>query len=236
MTDPKLLEKQAIQLALEHKWDEALKVNEEIIRNDPKNIPALNRLARAFWEKGEIEKAKKAYKKVLSLDEYNPIASKNIRRIIAGKKIKRPRLLHKKGLFSQLFLEEPGKTKVVKLVRLAASRILSGFDSTDPVDLVPKNRLISVQSGDIYLGTIPEDLSQRLLTLMKGGNRFEAVIKAIDRHNLEILIREIFRSPKFHKQQSFPPTSSDFTPFPASEEIHEEKIDLTPTGEEEETP
>lgn len=236
MVDTKSLEKQAIKTALEGKWEQSIKLNQKLLKEEPKNIPALNRLARAFWEKDELAKAKKTYQQVLSLDPYNPIAAKNLKRIVVSRKRKKIKLPAKKPSLRDLFLEEPGKTKVVKLVRLAAPKVLAELDSSDLVKLISKRRLISVvTSDDIYLGSVPEDLSQRLLVLIKGGNRYEAVIKAVDRQHLEIFIKEVYRSPKFHNQPSFPATTSDFVPQPVPETIQEEEIDITPTGEEEET-
>ena len=197
----KALEKQAVEAALKSNWEKAIKLNQKILEKEPKNIAAFNRLARAYWESGEVALARKTYKKTLSLDRYNPIALKNLKRLINQKK--KPARTKKPPL-AELFLTEPGKTKVVKLIRLASSEILAELNNTDPVLLIPKKRFVVVQREDnTYLGSLPEDLSQRLISLIKGGNRYEAFVKAVDRQSLEIFIRETFRSRRFRNSPSF---------------------------------
>lgn len=192
-------------------WDQAVKLNQKILKLEPKNTAALNRLARAFWEKGNLASARKIYRQVLSIDRYNPIASKNLKRLADQKKAPPQKVAKKKAegaLNAQgtIFLEEPGKTKIVKLVRLASPAVLSGLDSTDKVLLAPKKHTISVTSPDgTYLGTMPDDLSHRLLRFIKGGNQYQAFVKAVDRQHLEIFIRETKRAAKFAHSPSFSP-------------------------------
>jgi tetratricopeptide (TPR) repeat protein len=230
-----LLEKQAIQAALTQAWEKAVGINKKLLKIQPGDVAALNRLGRAYWELGKLTEARKTYKKVLTIDRYNPIASKNLKRLVGQKSITKKPL--QKELLSpgEIFLEEPGKTKVIKLVRLASPQILNQLSSSHPVTLVPRKRNISVLSEDgTYLGTIPDDLSQRLVNFIKGGNRYQAFVKGVGHQHLEIFIREVFRSRKFQKIPSFPPSSSSYIPFLAPETIHEEKPEVTPTGEEEE--
>lgn len=198
------LEQQAIKAAMKGAWDQAIELNRKILKLEPENTAALNRLARAFWEKGNLASSKKHYRKVLSIDRYNTIASKNLKRL-ADQKIAKPKKeAQKKTTEGAVFLEEPGKTKVVKLVRLTSPNVLSELDSGDEVLLAPKTHAISVTSADkTYLGKIPDDLSHRLLRLIKGGNQYQAFVKAVDRQNLEIFIREIKRAPKYHNFPSF---------------------------------
>ena len=116
------LEKQAVQAAIKGSWQQAVDLNRQLIKENPKNIAALNRLARAYWELGKISQAQKTYRKVLTLDPYNSIANKNLQRIVQ----KRKKLKKKKIDYpSNLFLEEPGKTKTIKLIRLASIEVLS---------------------------------------------------------------------------------------------------------------
>ena len=83
------LEKQAVQAAIEGSWKIAVDLNQKLIKNEPKNVGALNRLARAYWELGKASEAQKTYRKVLALDPYNSIATKNLQRL--GKKRKKGR-------------------------------------------------------------------------------------------------------------------------------------------------
>ena len=231
-----LSEKQAIRAAMKSRWKEAIKINQEILKQEPQNITALNRLGRALWETNKLKEAKKTYKKVLEIDHYNPIANRNLKRLTDSHPKIEKRTIRKKGQTSGgAFLEEPGKTKIVKLVRLAEPKILSEFDSGDPVQLNPKKRTISaISKNGTYLGSLPEDLSRRLIPLIKGGNRYQVFIKAVDRQYLEILIRETFRVQRFKNIPSFAPSGSSYIPFLSPEVIHQEKPEMTPTGEDDE--
>lgn len=196
------LEKKAIKAASSKKWALAVKVNLFILKLQPENIAALNRLAWAYTDLGKVRLAQSTYKKVITLDKYNFIANKNLKRLAAGpvedKKTNLSSSSVKKTIF--LFLEEPGKTKVVSLVKLAPPKVLSSLHCADPVELVPKKRQIPVKDlNKRYLGTLPDDLSYRLIAFFKAGNLYQAWIKAVDEQNLQIFIREKKRAQKFAK-------------------------------------
>src|SRR4030043_1367372 len=72
---------EAIALAMQSRWQEAITVNQSIIDLFPTDIDAYNRLGRAYTELGEFAKAKEAYSKALELDPSNTIASKNLSRL-----------------------------------------------------------------------------------------------------------------------------------------------------------
>ena len=225
------LEKQAIQAANNGNWQKAIKLNQELINDNHKNIPALNRLARAYWELGKINQAQKTYRQVLTHDPYNPIASKNLQRL--GKKSKKSQQ-KKTYLSGNLFIEEPGKTKTIKLIRLASSQVLSDLSNGQRVKLVPKKRAISVTNEEnVYLGTVPDNLSIRLIKFIKGGNRYQVSVKAVDRYHLEIFVREVFRSSRFHNLPSFSPSGSNYLSYLPPKTIYQDGPETTPTGEEE---
>lgn len=198
-------EKRAIDAALESRWQDALKLNKQIIKLDPQNIEALNRQAKAYIELGKSNLAKKCYSEVLKLDPYNPIASKNLKIIKSFKSTKQP--LHTNGQFKlspSLFLQEPGKTKVVNLLNVAEPQKLSQTFCGMKVYMALKNRRITIvdANGD-YLGVLPDDISHHLIRLLKGGNKYELFIKSIRVNALAVLIRETFRSKRFKNQPSF---------------------------------
>lgn len=197
------LEEQAIKAALNQNWEKAIEINKEIIKEKPQNVAALNRIGRAYWELGKIEEAAKSYKKVIKIEPFNPIANKNIQRLGKNKNIKASK---NNGVTSaNIFLEEPGKTKLVKITRLASPSILSQSDNGDEVFFIIKKRLISViDNNKNYLGALPEDLSQKLIRFIKGGNQYQAFVKNVDRQLMEIIIREVIRSKKFTETPSFP--------------------------------
>jgi len=226
------LEKQAVQAAIKGSWQQAVDFNRQLIKENPKNVAALNRLAKAYGELGKIDQAQKTYRKVLTLDPYNSIATKNLQRLVKKRKKSKTKKI---DYPSNLFLEEPGKTKTIKLIRLASAEVLSELSNGQPVKLEPKKRTISVTTEEkAYLGTIPDDLSLRLVKFIKGGNRYQAFVKAVDRQNLEIFVREIFRSKHFHNLPSFSPSGGGYLSYLSPETVYEERPETTPTGEEEE--
>ncbi len=200
------LQKQAIDAALNCKWQEAAQINQKLNLLDPENIPCLNRLAKALTELGQYTQAKKIYNEVLKLDPYNPIAAKNLKRI-SGLKDDAPH--HDSSelpqkLSAALFLQEPGVTKIVNLIKVAEPQKLSSLTTGMTVNVVPKNRGIVINALDnSYLGVLPDDISHQLLKLIKGGNKYQAVIKSIKSNGLTVLIRETYRSRRFKNQPSF---------------------------------
>ena len=57
--------KEAIALAMENRWEEAITVNRSILELFPEDIEAYNRLGKAFFELGEYGEARTAFSKAL---------------------------------------------------------------------------------------------------------------------------------------------------------------------------
>lgn len=195
----------AIDAALSCKWDDALEINRALSKVEPQNVECLNRLARACFELGKYPQAKKIYQEVLKLDIYNSIAQKNLKRVIAMKKVVP---LKQNGqailMIPSLFLEEPGITKVVTLIKVAEPQKLLSLSAGLPVNLVIKGKGITVlDTQNKYLGVLPDDIAHHLSRLIKGGNKYFCLIKSIKSNSLTVLIRETFRSKKFRNQASF---------------------------------
>lgn len=196
------LEEKAIQAALECNWQEAVKLNKEILGTSPEDIETLNRLGYALFKLGKIKNARSQFRKVLKKDRYNPVASKNLKRLKSIKAIKP----QKEGISvsPSLFLEEPGKTKTVVLLEIAPQKTLSSLSIGQPVSLHPKRYSIDVRAEDkSYLGVIPDDLSFRLIRLMTNGYKYSALIKNVKENFLSIFLKEIKRSSKLKGQPSF---------------------------------
>lgn len=224
------LHRLAIDAALCCNWQQALLLNKQLIKLDPDNIDCLNRLAKAYLELGKYQLAKKICQAVLKLDAYNSIAQKNLQKTTTVRKGSNK--LFGNGetavVSPTLFLEEPGKTKLVPLIKVAEPHKLLALSCGVEVTLVPKNRGVTVVCGNLYLGVLPDDTAFHLLRLLKGGNHYQAIIKSTRSNGITILIRETFRSKKFKNQASF--LDENQPSVPRSERViispeHEEELD-----------
>lgn len=197
----------AINAALNCQWEEAIKLNQQIIQIDPVSITSLNRLARAFCELGRYKEARKIYQEVIGLDPYNSIALKNFKKIAACKDndgVVAISAVGSRTLSASMFLQEPGITKMVNLIKIAEPSKLLTLSAGALVNLVPKTKNVAVvDQENRYLGVLPDDTAFMLLRLIKGGNKYQAIIKSVRSNAITVLIREIFRAKRFRNQPSF---------------------------------
>ncbi len=202
---PPLLHKQAINAAITCNWQTAIDLNQKILEVESQNTEVLNRLAKAFFEMGSYSQAKKLYTQVLEIDPYNTIAQKNLKKAASLKKDGINTASQSMALSPAMFLEEPGVTTLVNLVKIAEPQKLLKLSPGTVVNLVSKKRGVSVtDSRDVYLGAFPDDSAFHLLKLLKGGNKYTSIIKSIrPPSGLTVLIRETYRSKKFKNQASF---------------------------------
>lgn len=202
--DTILLAKMAADAALLSNWQEAIQINQKILKNNQEDVEALNRLARAQVCSGEIEKAQKTYKKVLELDPYNIIANKNVNRINLSNGHTNGKNIILSQNLSSLFLSEPGKTKVVGLLNLAPPTVLAVLNYGEEVHLNAKSHAVAVTTLEgVYIGALPDDIAHKLIAFISGGNKYEAFVKSVTPKILTIFIRETERSQKFTNQPSF---------------------------------
>jgi tetratricopeptide (TPR) repeat protein len=198
------LQKLAIDCALNCQWQQALDYNLKINTNEPENTECLNRIAKAYFELGEFNQAKKYYQDVLKLDPYNTIAEKNLKRVSNIKKNGEGVLNTGTIIHPSMFIEEPGMTKSVTLVKAAEPQKLLTLSPGQMVVISPKkNGIVITDQRNQYLGALPDDIAHHLLRLMEGGNQYQALIKNVKSNSMIVLIRETFRSKKFKNQASF---------------------------------
>jgi len=211
------LKDQAIKSALENNWNDAYKINFRLLEENPEDIDTLNRLAFSLIKLSKFKQAKDAYQKVIQLDKTNPIATKNLKKLETMSKQKGS----KKSLsadttnantsmpLDELFIEETGKTKTVELKNVADKKSLSLLQPGDLVCLAVKRSKIFIQSYDKkYIGMLPDSIGMRLITFIKGGNEYQACIKALTEKTVIVFIKESKKMSKFKNQQSF--TASPF--------------------------
>lgn len=195
--------KEAISLAMENRWEEAVSANREIVESFPEDIEAYNRLGRAFVELGRYKNAKVAFQAAVAISPSNTIAQKNLERLSHLKqKDKRPKKTSK--IAPSHFLEESGKTATTALEKLVDHDHLAKLAPGDQVKLQIVDRRLSIYDWhDNYLGLVPPRLSNRILRLIDGGNRYDAAITSVSDNNITIIIREEYQDPSQRGIQSF---------------------------------
>ncbi len=215
------LAQQAISLALSGEWKEALGKNLQILKNEPEDVDALNRAARAYAELGKITPARRLAGRVLKIDPYNKIAGRAIEKWKNGSTLEKYR---RTPLSPELFLEEPGKTKIVKLINRGDGKIISSLDSGDMVDLVVRKKSICVLTlNGKYVGRIPDDLSARLKELIKYGNKYQALIKTANKNEVRVFLRETKRAEKLKDISSFSGEKVNYIAFTPPELVHKKE-------------
>lgn len=193
-----VLRQAAIQAAKTLAWDQAVSINQEILAQDSSDLEAMNRLGLAQLQLKDLDAAKKTFETVVSLDKSNIIANKHLKKIALNQ-------VGSVMTFSDsYFIEEPGKTKIVDLGRLANKQTLSKLSVGHTCELVVKNHFICVETDKTHIGALPEDLSARLTKLIKNGNEYSCQIHSCTEKMCKVLIKETKASEKNANIQSFP--------------------------------
>lgn len=195
--------KNAVQLALQGQWQQAVEANRSILEHFPDDVETYNRLGRALMELGEYAEAKKAYGRALELDPFNSIAKKNLSRLALVGKRSTKADAHK--VLADIFVEETGKARVVKLVSLASNEQIAKMAPGEEVGLFVEGQrlLVKNKEGD-YLGEVEPKYGPRLAKLSKLGNRYMAVVSSVGENELKVIIREIYQHPSQEGRPSFP--------------------------------
>jgi tetratricopeptide (TPR) repeat protein len=205
------LKAQAIQTALMGDWDNAIILNQTILQEDPNDIDTLNRLGYAFSSIGSIKEAKDIYQKVLTLDTLNPIALRNLKRLNNGNTPAKGSNGNFTKLMTNLFIEEPGKTKVIELINVADKKVITPLRSGEGLQLsVKRMKIFVLDSQKQYIGMLPDDIGRRLIKFIEGGNTYEAYVKTVDNNKVSIFARELHRTPRFKHEPSFLSSLSKF--------------------------
>jgi len=201
--------RQAISLAMESRWEEAVATNRLILEADPNDLDALNRLGKALSEIGHYAEAREAFTKVLAISRNNPIAKKNLDRIASLRDHKAAKAQHTR-VAPQFFIEETGKTGISALGDLAGKDALARISAGEPVELKSDAHRLTVRTSDgQYLGTVEPKMGLRLLSLMRGGNRYAGAVASIEGDEVKVFIRETSQHPSQRGKLSFPPKGLD---------------------------
>ena len=192
----------AIEATLKGNWDDAIVFNLQLLKENPRDIETLNRLAFAYAAAGRVKEAKATYQQVLKLDEINSIALKNLKRLgdIPAKNAQTSNFL----INNSMFLEEVGKTKLVSLVNAAPSKTLRSLQVGQPLELVIKRlKIFVLDQNKQFIGMLPDNISRRLIKFMNGGNKYDAYVRAVEEHTVTVFVKEIKRVARYKDQPSF---------------------------------
>lgn len=205
---------EAIALAMQGRWEEAVEVNRSILEVFPDDPDAYNRLGKALVQLGKYADARDSYGRALEIDPNNGIARKNFERL-AHLKDGEGIPANGKQVSSHLFIEETGKADVVTLHRLAPPEVMARVAAGDAVNLKVVGQVLTVETGDgERVGDVEPKLGVRLIKLIEGGNKYAAAIANIDNGNGRVMIKEIFQHPSLAGRPSFPARAADgFRPY-----------------------
>lgn len=228
MQNQMLLKQEAINAAKNSDWAKAILINQEIIERYGEEPETMNRLGLAYLKNNQVAEAKKTFKRILEIDKSNIIANKHLDKIKNNES-------SVDIIFNQDndFIEEPGKSKIVTLHRLAGKDQLKKLKVGQVCFLQLKNRYISiVDENDRHIGALPEDISFRLSKLISNGNEYRCVVYKVNEKQCLIQVKETFRSKKNEQIVSFPNKAQNNLVLP-DDFILEEDIPFEVLGEEE---
>jgi len=205
----RVLPERAIALAMQNRWREAADVNRTILKIDPNDADAYNRLGKALLELGQIREAYDAYARAVELSPTNMIAQKNMQRLAPlvqqGATVAPIRASSAEPIRPQTFIEETGKTGLTTLFNLASGPTLLTLTAGDRVALrVEAGNLLLYTEAGAYLGQVEPKLAHRLLKFIEAGNRYTAAVTTVSEKSLTILIREVYQAPTMQGRPSFP--------------------------------
>ncbi|MCK4863352.1 MAG: tetratricopeptide repeat protein [Dehalococcoidales bacterium] len=197
--------KEAIDLAMQARWQEAVDINKEIIESFPEDVDACNRLGRAYMELGQYALAREAYSRTVQQDPYNAIAARNLRRLSDLGESDSAEVETDK-VEPHHFIEEIGKAGVVTLYELEPKENRARMVAGDKVQLKVEGSVLSVEnSRGVYMGKVEPKYAQRLIRLMLGGNQYTASVIKSTMDLMTVIIRETYQHPSQVGKLSFPP-------------------------------
>jgi tetratricopeptide (TPR) repeat protein len=204
---------QAVKLAMQNQWQEAVDVNRQIIDLAPEETEAWNRLGKAYSEIGRYAEARDAYNETLQRDASNTIALKQIKRLSLLIDENPAADETRTKLDPRLLVEETGKTGIFELQNPAQTSILARMTAGDEVYLKPDGSTVQVENGrGESLGHLPARAALRLLELIRGGNKYVAGVMSVAEHAIRVLIRETHQAPELQGRVSFPAKSGPLPP------------------------
>ncbi len=202
--------KQAIDLAMQGRWREAIAANRVILEDFPNDVDAHNRLGRAYMELGEYQQSREAYHRTAELDPFNTIAKKNLQRLNYLGEAKIAAEGTARRVEPHRFIEDIGKAGVVNLYHLAPTRVRARLVAGDELLLrIDGTRLIVEDNLGQYVGHVDPKHGQRLVKLMMGGNKYSVAVVSSTEEAMTVIIREVYQDLSQIGKLSFPPKGAE---------------------------
>lgn len=194
---------EAIQLALESRWQDALAVNQALIERHGADEDTHNRMGKALTELGRLDDALAAYRAALELNPLNLIAQKNVRKLSTLLESKETVAGAAQTIDVDAFTEEPGKSALTVL-RPPAQGVSVKVSPGEVVELRRTgSQMLAETARGVALGEVDTKLTRRLVPFMDSGNRYTAAVARVEDQAIEIIIREVFQSPANVGKPSF---------------------------------
>lgn len=209
---------EAIALALDSKWEEALAINQHLVEKHGPDEDAYNRMGKALTELGRLTEAIDAYRRTLEMNAQNTIAQKNMHKLAVMMETKeRLGSAAVASIDVDLFTEEPGKSALTVLTE-PKHAVTVAVAPGDVVNLETDDGKLNARTvKGVLLGQVDTKIARRLLPLMKTGNRYSAAVARVTEDRIEVMIREEFQSAENVRRSSFPMSASasreDFRPY-----------------------
>lgn len=234
----------AVRYARNGDWERARDANCAILRQQPDDCEAANRLAKALMELGDLAHARPVLLTLCQRFPGNAIARKNLARLqklesssssssaasaAAVAITPRPPATGRADFPGNFpagsFIEEGGKSCSTTLRRYPETTALAPVDAGAALTLHPEPSGVSVATADGQrLGSIEPRLARRLRQLMTGGNRYAAIAVHASDDAISLIIRETYRHPALRNIVSFPAamrtaTATSTPTAPVSDEL-----------------
>lgn len=211
--DLQRLKDQAIETAVSGNYEAAIELNQKILAECSEDSDALMQLAHAYWQTGELKNAEKYYQKTLIIEPENTLAKNRLALLKTLVRKAADKLKRTKARIISLadFIEEPGKTKVVRLSNIGKPEHINLLSIGEEVFFGIRRRKLSLRDiNNNYVGCLPDDISKRLIEFINHKSKYEAFIFLIDRNDVRVFIQEVKKGLKFRNLSSF--MSDDIQP------------------------
>jgi tetratricopeptide (TPR) repeat protein len=196
---------QAIAAALDSDWQRAVDLNKQILDVSAEDVEARNRYGRALLELGRLDEARAAYQEVLKAFPHDPIALRQVQRIATLGDDKRKPDATRSKTQTRLFIEDMGKTGILRLVNPAPPNVIARYSPGAEAELREQEGLLAVNARDgALLGFLEPKVGRRLIELIRAGNEYVVAIVTNDQANPRVAVREVLQSPENAHRISFP--------------------------------